>query len=271
MQKEIDFYRLVVPVMSDTPSVPCYAAAFDPQSNASHLLLLDVSETHEACLDPLHRQNPYRAVEALARLHAFWWDHPRLGDGIGRLPTREAYENSWADTAQRTDAFLQMLGDRLPTAWRRTYERVTQSLPKLYRRHLSGRNLTLVHGDAHLGNFLFPRESSATGSAYIIDWQFWHPTIGGTDLAFMIATEWEPETRRALEKPLLGHYHTTLLQQGVSNYGWDDCWNDYRLCVILMSLFIPVWRWSIFKWEADIDTVATSMAAFDELGCSELL
>ena len=270
LRKEIVFYREIAPAMNELVSVPCYDAAYDPETRSSHLLLRDMSETHIVCLDPGNERNCERAVESLAHLHAFWWDHPRLGDDVGRFLTREEREEEWSDAERRTGEFIQMLGDRLRKPWRETYESVVRSLPGLGQRHEQGRNLTLVHGDAHLGNFLFPRDPDADGT-YMIDWQFWHPTIGGTDLAFMIATEWEPEIRRRLEQPLLRRYYSCLLQHGVRDYGWDDCWADYRLSVILVSIFIPVWRWSVFKWEPDMTTVERSMTAFEELGCSELL
>ncbi|MBN1402603.1 MAG: DUF1679 domain-containing protein, partial [Anaerolineae bacterium] len=129
---------------------------------------------------------------------------------------------------------------------------------------------TLVHGDAHLANFLFPREGVAE-PAYLIDWQFWHPTIGGTDLAFMIATRWDPAIRRRLEGPLLRRYHEALLRRGVTGFGSEACWDDYRLSVMLVSLFIPVWQATVFRWEPDLTAVARSMGAFEELGCAALL
>lgn len=106
---------------------------------------------------------------------------------------------------------------------------------------------------------------------YAIDWQFWHPTVCGTDLAFMITTEWEPSVRRQLEETLLRRYHETLRQRGVQGYSWDDCWADYRLSIILVSIFIPVWRHSIFKWEPDLTTIERGMAAFEDSRCAELL
>jgi hypothetical protein len=270
VRREIDYYQRLAPLMMRSPSVPCYAAAYDPHAETSHLLLLDVSETHNACVDPCHPENPQRAVRALARLHAFWWDHPRLESLVGELPTQERLHADWADGARRTEAFVEMLGDRLPRHWRDTYARVLRSLPNLCRRHLSGQNLTLVHGDAHLGNYLFSRTPNVD-ETYIIDWQFWHATIGGTDLAFMMAAKWEPEIRRRMERPLLQRYYDTLLEQGVSGYPWDQCWDDYRLSVILVSIFIPVWQWSLFGWQADLLAVERGMRALDELGCAELL
>jgi hypothetical protein len=270
LPKEAVFYSVIAPAMAETFTVPCYDAAYQPETGASHILLRDLSETHASCLDPLAAGNCARAADALARLHAFWWDHPRLGKDVGSFPTPEERRREWIDTERSTAAFMAALGDQLPRPYRAVYEQVLPALPGLFRRHAAGRNLTLVHGDAHLGNFLFPRDLSA-GSAYLIDWQFWHATIGGTDLAFMIATEWEPETRRLLERPLLLQYYQGLLAHGVRGYGWDDCWNDYRLSVILVSIFIPIWRWAIFKWAPDFSALERSMLAFADLGCRELL
>jgi thiamine kinase-like enzyme len=270
LQKEVIFYSMIAPAMDKALTIPCYDATYDPETGASHILLKDVSDTHVACLAPSYERNCERAVDSLAYLHAFWWDHPRLGKDVGRFPSWEERQQEWIDAEKRTTAFMAALGDKLRRSWRATYESVLPSLPGLFKRHMEGRNLPLVHGDAHLGNFLFPSGKNA-GSTYIIDWQFWHPTIGGTDLAFMIATEWEPETRRRLEQALLRRYHRLLVEHGVCDYRWDDCWNDYRLSVILVSIFIPVWRWSVFKWDVDISTLERSMTAFEQLGCSGLL
>jgi hypothetical protein len=40
--------------------------------------------------------------------------------------------------------------------------------------------------------------------------------------------------------------------------------------VILVSIFIPVWRWAVFHWAPDLPTLETSMAAFEDLRCAEL-
>jgi thiamine kinase-like enzyme len=270
LYQEFIFYTVVAPLMDGTFTIPCYDAAYDPLTGISHLLLKDVSETHTTYLMPSSQRNCEHAVDSLARLHAFWWDHPRLGQDIGKFTTLEEREADWLDAQKSTTAFMEALGEQLHPSWRATYEHVLPVLPNLFKRHATGRNLTLVHGDAHLGNFLFPKDEGVE-FAYLIDWQFWHPTIGGTDLAFMMATEWEPEARRNLEKVLLQRYHHRLLEHGVRNYSLEDCWNDYRLSVILVSIFIPVWRWAVFKWAPDLSTLKNCMTAYEDLKCSELL
>ncbi|NLT73529.1 MAG: phosphotransferase [Chloroflexi bacterium] len=274
--KEHRFYTMLAPAMEGGPGahlpIPCYDASFDATTGAAHLLLADISESHEAQSQPDERVGRL-AVDALAALHAAWWDSPRLGRDIGRLPSLEERRRDVANARSATATFFDRCGDALPARWRRNYERVLDGLPGLYGRHATGRNLTLAHGDAHLGNYLFPLAGSDAGSpraAHMLDWQFWHPTIGGTDLAFLIA-RWEPEVRRGLESTLLRRYHAALLGHGVTGYSWDDCFDDYRLSVILVSVFIPVWQCTLWGWAPNLPAVATVMSAYEELGCEELL
>jgi hypothetical protein len=87
----------------------------------------------------------------------------------------------------------------------------------------------------------------------------------------MMAAEWEPEIRRCLEHGLLRRYYDGLLAHGVQGYSWQQCWDDYRLSVILVSIFVPVWRWAVFRWAPDLAAVDRSMTAFDDLRCCDLL
>ena len=73
--REYIFYRHVAPMMRAAFTIPCYDAGHEPESGATHILLKDVSETHAACRDPLCGGNCEAAIDALASLHAFWWDH----------------------------------------------------------------------------------------------------------------------------------------------------------------------------------------------------
>ena len=40
---------------------------------------------------------------------------------------------------------------------------------------------------------------------------------------------WYPERRARLEAQLIERYHTGLLAHGVTGYGLDSLWEDYRL------------------------------------------
>jgi thiamine kinase-like enzyme len=273
--KEVVFYRDVAPQMPASLTLPCYSAAIDPGSGASHILLKDLSSTHAACPAPYPVARCEQALDRLAQFHAFWWDHPQLGKSAGQFPTPAERQQEWADAERCTADFCAAAGDQLPAAWRAVYQTVLPALPTLYQRHALGRNLTLAHGDAHLGNFLFPKFNPVPKGqeleTHLIDWQFWHPTLGGTDLAFMLVTEWETASRRQNEQALLRRYHTQLLRLGVHDYTWQDCWDDYRISILLVSLFIPVWRWSIFHWSVDWPALERAMLACIDLQCTDFL
>jgi thiamine kinase-like enzyme len=245
-KEEVEFYTQIAPAMPDPPVLRCYEATHSEEAGRSHLLLEDLSETHVAhppSMLPPSRAHAEQIVDALARVHAFWWNHPRLGRDVGTVPAAPSLEAEMAQNARRFRAFADFLGDRLSTARRGVYERVLASLlPIQLRRIAGGKNLTLIHDDPHSGNFLHPRDPGRH-RLRIIDWKGWRIAAGASDMAHMMAVFWFPERRARLEDKLLRQYHRRLLEHGVQGYDWESCWSDYRLAVI-GYLFYPVWQWS---------------------------
>lgn len=269
---EVEFHTRIASRMRDPPVVPCCDAAFCETTGEAHLLLLDVSATHVQPANPLppSRMQCERALEAFAQVHAFWWDHADLGE-IDELPSEESTARYVASIRECFPGFADSLGDALSSARRSIYARVLGELPRLYERTSSASDLTLIHGDAHWQNVLLPRDPVA-GRAYIVDWQLWGISFAAEDLANLIALQWYPEQRAAMERELLGCYHRGLVRGGVVGYTWADCWNDYRLAVVTRALFMPMWQWSSGQppraWWANLEC---ALQAFDDLHCVELL
>jgi thiamine kinase-like enzyme len=130
--------------------------------------------------------------------------------------------------------------------------------------------VALIHGDAHTNNLMLPYDH-ARGQAMLIDWHRWSIDLPLYDLAFLIALHWSAERRAELERPLLRHYYAHLLRHGVTAYSWEDCWNDYRASVIVMTL-IPIGQ---FRRQMPPGVIwygmEQSVAAFNDLACAELL
>jgi aminoglycoside phosphotransferase (APT) family kinase protein len=82
-------------------------------------------------------------------------------------------------------AFLGFLGDRLAPARRRVFERTLAARPALRRRQQAGAR-TLVHGDAHWWNFLYPNDPRRDATR-VIDWGSWQLGAPADDLAFALA------------------------------------------------------------------------------------
>jgi hypothetical protein len=272
--KEVTFYNTLVLNMEDPPVVRCYDAVYSEETDQAHLLLEDLSGTHlqSNFLPPLMTQCE-QAIDSLAKIHAFCWENPQLGKEIGTFLNVQLFIRAFE---MSFPGFVDFLGDRLFASERQVYEKVLASLAVLWERYLQhrfaeGRALTLVHTDLHFGNFLFPKDSD--GKLCIIDWESWSVYIGAHDVAYAIALSWYPRRRRVLEKDLVRRYHDGLLSHGVENYSWDDCWQDYRLSVIV-NLFSPVLRYAMFDeskegwWWSDLER---SLLAFEDLNCAELL
>jgi Ecdysteroid kinase-like family len=268
---EMAFYNSIAEATPNAPVPLCYYAATSPATGRSHLLLEDLTPTHGHPPVPLQpdRAQCEAAVDSLARFHAHWWEHPRLGDGVGRLLDARDVADLANATAERFERFADAVGDELSPARRRVIERVIDSFPDPWLRLTNRRGLTLTHGDAHTRNILFPRTPG--GHVYLVDWQLWHPHIGPRDLAFMMTLFWDPNRRAIMEQPMVRRHHRTLLEAGVQDYSWDRCWTDYRWSAI-RNVFIPLIQWSrgldATYWQPNFQR---AVLAFDDLHCIELI
>ena len=271
---EAKFYQAMAGLTADSPIPTCYSVEYDQTTHQAHILMADLSETHFQRPSPIPPSNRHceMIVESLAQIHAAWWNSPLLGNGLGErldIEKATAMECRLVDTVP---AFFDYLGDALLPQQRQTIEQVIASdfLSKLSQRLCDLRQVTLIHGDAHTGNLMLPRDEERQ-PVILIDWQLWDVNVGAIDLAFLMALHWSSQRRALLEKTLLRRYHQRLLAWGVNNYDWQDLWNDYRQSVIIMSL-IPIGQ---FRRKSPAGVIwfglQDSMAAFEDLNCAELL
>jgi hypothetical protein len=269
---EVLFYHHVAP-RTVGPLVRCFDAVYTAERGRLHILLEDLSDSHfseVASQLPPTRAHCFSIVDAIAVVQAAWWERPPWAVLGLSLPDRQAMDARIADVRGRVARFMDFLGDRLSPERCDAYRAVLNGLPRLYDRLLEGRAYTVVHDDIHAGNVLYPHKGDVE-SVRLIDWQTWHIDLGPKDLVHMMAVFWFPERRRRLELPLLRRYHERLGASGVRGYSWDDCWADYRLCV-LRKLFHPAWQWDTGHhpniWWNHLERV---WSAFDDLRCAELL
>src|SRR5262249_61573293 len=115
---------------------------------------------------------------------------------------------------------------------RRIYERLIAAGPRLAGRYRTHRNMTIIHGDAHVWNAMLRRDL-AVDDVRLIDWDAWRIDTATDDLAYMIAVHWFPDWRARYERESLLRYHDALLAGGVRGYFFDAPWGDYRLSVLV--------------------------------------
>jgi aminoglycoside phosphotransferase (APT) family kinase protein len=84
-----------------------------------------------------------------------------------------------------------------------------------------------LHGDYRLDNLLF---GTAAGGAPVaaVDWQTVSIGLPGRDVAYFMGNAMAPSLRRKYEHSLVLAYHDALIAHGVSDYSFDQCFDDYR-------------------------------------------
>lgn len=272
-RKEVAFYDVVA---SATPSglLPRFYEGVAEPAAPWHLMLEDLTSSHAALGEwpvPPALEQWHAIVAAHARFHAFWWDHERLGVSVGTFADDSgALERNLAAFPKEVAAFADRLGDRLSAERKRIYERLIAAAPRLVARYRSHRNMTIIHGDAHVWNAMLPRDR-AVDDVRLIDWDAWRIDTATDDLAYMIAVHWFPDWRRRHERESLRRYHDALVAGGVRGYPFDALWDDYRHSV-LWKIATPMWQANHgigpWVWWNHLDRI---MSAVHDLGCLELL
>jgi thiamine kinase-like enzyme len=270
-RKEMAFYRDVAPALPERLVPRCFEVVEAGETSTWHLLLEDLTESHfiatEWPLPPSLGQ--YEAItQAQARFHAAWWGNPQLGVSVGRFV--DDWNGVLQSLTEQFARFIDRYGELLPPERRDLYERLFDRAPRLLERQQSGRNLTLVHGDAHPWNFFLPRPGIGAG-VRLIDWEDWGIDTATDDLAYMMAMLWYPDRRHRMERPLLDLYHAALLAHGVSGYDRQGLHDDYRLSVLWL-ITRPI-RQAVNNIAARVwwNNLERIMLAVDDLGCRDLL
>jgi hypothetical protein len=289
-REEIEFYRFSADKRDGlTMLVPCYDAQVATGDDTAHLLLADLSATHFTPITkPMilvgdtmpSEQHLECMVDTIASFHAYWWEHPHLGKGFGRIRNwfdgEDGYRKHTERRRRELDAFLEGANRRIVDEVGGLYERVLAAFPRLWDRYLADRfgpmrAVTLSNGDCYFVQFLCPHTPGDT--TYLIDFDSVSANLPAYDLVYMFATFWTTEQRQegGREERLLRRYHDVLLARGVSGYTWDDLLTDYRLCVLYMA-FDPVFDYASGASEAYwVPKMRCLTGAFRDLDCMGLL
>ncbi|HLN42841.1 MAG TPA: phosphotransferase [Acidimicrobiales bacterium] len=225
-ENEVRFYQQLAPELPiRTPQA--YYADIEVESASFVLLLEDLAPAQQG--DQLLGCSPGQAqiaLQELVKLHASRWGDPTLAD----------IEWLHGDKA----ANQQFLASLLPGLWEGFRDRyatdlsvaVTQAGSVLFS-DIEAYLLadpgpsTVVHGDYRLDNLLFDPTPGGVPVA-VVDWQLCTDGPGMNDVAYFIGAGLGVDQRRSAEADLVHGYHTALASAGVTDYAWDQCWQEYR-------------------------------------------
>jgi hypothetical protein len=226
---EVGFYlHLADQVRARIPH--CWYAAISPDHCSFTLVLEDlfpsVPGSQEAGCDLEQARD---AVCNLADLHAPFWNSAFLRAGMDWLRPMDAdfAELIGASHQDATEKFIERFGAALPAEDAGTL-RAAAALTTYWAIHRQ-EPYSLVHGDYRLDNLMFPVHGPGVAA---LDWQSLMVGNPGRDLAYFLACSLTVGQRREAEKELVTVYQQRLAAHGVSGYGPEDCFADYRVGVL---------------------------------------
>jgi len=275
--REVRFYQFIESLNPDPyPNIPrCLNSYISEDESAYFLVLEDLSDSHQdyQSMDFSNLENWRLGLRALAKFHqsftgklseeqiqAHTDDETSVEGYMDKL--HDAYGKFKAGNRKYiSDATFDLLESCIPLIRRFELEKV-QRVPE---------NLltTLLHRDAHLKNFLYPRD--AVGETIIVDWQFWGVGIGAFDLRHLLGSAL-PKELRGNQEELVQYYHQVFAEGLSADYAFEDCWFDYRKGIV-DNLFMPVWQYSGFGWDYDRwgKTLDSAVENFYDLKCDQFL
>jgi hypothetical protein len=233
---EINVYRrLMREIPLRTPH--CYFNAISDDAKTFLLLLEDLGASGRMGdqVKGCSLDDARLAIREVAKLHAAWWDHPRLpdlhwltlGSDLLRIAMTAAYPPAWK-------ICLDQFGHLMSPAQR-------GAAPTLNERALraidgnAAAPLTILHADYRLDNMFFGTTAGDYEFA-VIDWQVANRGWAAYDVAYFLASNVDSALRREQEMNLLLEYHAVLNEHRIRGgaYAWETCRTDYVRSIAIM-------------------------------------
>ena len=215
-RREVWFYQTLGD--SDLPASRCFAALAD-DAGASTLILEDLSDIYTPWTTQT-RNWEHQCVDALATLHARFWNDPRLE--ILARDTVESLDDWRSRMHGRVEGMSDDLGGRDISAIQKLIDSPAwQDYFARSQRH----PLTIQHSDTHRFNFMYSEQG-----AVLVDWELVEIGVPTVDLAQFIVFNCLSRRDELVER-----------YRGQTPYDMHQFENDWRmalcLCPLLVSAF----------------------------------
>ncbi|QFS90444.1 Phosphotransferase enzyme family protein [Mycobacterium sp. THAF192] len=233
--REVRFYQ----ELANTLAVRCPAAHHTHLANETDFLLLLEDVGPAVSGDQLRGcsvDQAALAMEQAAALHASSWHDPRL-TSTSWLPGVPIWRRLAGTLPQGHRAFLERFGAGLTDEQAEIIETLSREV-ELWLTAIEEPRC-LWHGDFRLDNMLFNAKDREV-PIVVVDWQTVMPGPGIIDTSYFLGTSITEELRAEAEAELVRLYHQALLDRGVNDYSWDQCWREYQMhAVFTLVMTIP--------------------------------
>ena len=173
-------------------------------------------------------------IREVAKLHAAWWGDGRL-DQIPWLAMKGMMTPDQAPLVftQSWGSFLGKLSIPVTEELLAAGEVCRRCLRAVSVAMYTEPPRTLIHNDVQGNNLLVDRDGEP--SLAVVDWQLTTCARPGLDLARFLVSYLDIAERRGHEDRLLQNYHSLLTERGVADYSLEQCWDDYRMGLVMSA------------------------------------
>jgi len=224
-EREVFFYRDLAPRL--TISLPrCYYAQIDGHGSDFVLLMEDMHPAQQG--DQLEGCSPEVvriAVLELVGLQAPTWCDQDLAERL-----TEPEDGFFSDMHGLYNQMLPAFLDRFAGSLAADEVEIIQAVGRSENAPLFqpvGTPFCLEHRDYRPDNLLID-DSVSPPRVIVVDWQGLRIGRPLNDVALCLAGSLAPPLRREVETDILREYHAALLQTGVKDFSWEQCWHEYR-------------------------------------------
>ena len=178
----------------------------------------------------------------VAKLHAQYWNDPRLASG--ELGLRR-HDHAWFAPGWHDDC--KTYWPEFEKKWRARKGALPEEAFGIgaavvaqygwVQSAVSSKPHTFVHGDVKPGNMFLMGD----GAPAFIDWQYTAVGKGCSDLAFMLIEGYDEATCASLEPRVRAAYHEALVAEGVTGYTLADLERDWALATLHFPFYVAMW------------------------------
>ena len=240
-EREIRFYKEIAP-LSPIRTPQCYFGNIDVNNERYVLLMEDCSKYSppDPELKGISYEQAKAIVKTIADFHARWWDDESLSSYSWLPPSYKTipgaffsyYKQTW-EKCSTIDIFKQSLSEESFDLSKQLSEKF-----HLIKNRLPQDKITIMHGDFKADNVFFDY-SNNENPVIVFDWSMPSLWRGVADLCRLLGLSMETQLRRNHEKELIELYHSRLLERGISDYTFEECWDDYLTGYLRFSI-IPL-------------------------------
>lgn len=219
-RREVLFYQQLsgeVPVR-----VPrCFHAEAD-DAGTNYIMLLEHLEDSDCTFHPASQRYSLGYVRAVlaafARLHARYWQSPRLEADLAWVEAPLQHEI----TAPLIARALRQYGARMPPVFTELGELYLADSDRIHRLWERG-EATLIHGDVHDGNMFLDGETPG-----FLDWALLARGPGMRDVGYFLAGTLTEQDQPLHARELLAYYARQLSANGAAEPALADLWRQYQ-------------------------------------------